>query len=391
MYAELLDRAGQPKPRSIALIDLARQQERLRNGLEAAISRVLDHGQYIMGPEVFELERRLTEFCGARHAIACASGTDALLLALLAKGLQPGDAVIVPSFTFCATAEAVRLLGGVPIFADVLEQTFNLDPLSLKGAVLTARRLGLPLRGVISVDLFGQPCDYGPIEAIVRESGLWLICDAAQAFGATYRGRKVGTIGDIAVTSFFPAKPLGCYGDGGAVFTDDEETTEVIRSLRIHGQGRDKYDNVRVGINGRLDTLQAAILLEKLTIFPEEIEARNRVSARYDEILPATFKRPHIIDGASSVWAQYTVRTHARDDWLECLKREGVPVAVYYARPLHRQAAYRDCPTASARLVTSDQLAATVLSLPMHPYLTAEDQVRIVAGFAGLADLCRSG
>jgi dTDP-4-amino-4,6-dideoxygalactose transaminase len=391
MYAESLSQAAQPNRGAIGFIDLSQQQLRLRDRIEAAISRVLDHGQYIMGPEVFELERRLAKFCGARHAITCASGTDALLLALLAKGLRPGDAVVVPSFTFCATAEAVRLLGGVPIFADVLEQTFNLDPLSLKAAVVAARRLGLSLRGVISVDLFGQPCDYDQLEAIVRESGLWLICDAAQSFGATYRGRKAGTIGDIAATSFFPAKPLGCYGDGGAVFTDDGETAEIIRSLRVHGQGRDKYDNVRVGINGRLDTLQAAILLEKLAIFSEEIEARNRVAARYHEILPALLKRPHVIDEASSVWAQYTVRTEGRDGWLECLKREGVPAAVYYARPLHRQAAYRDCPIASARLAVSDQLPATVLSLPMHPYLTTQDQVRVAAGFTGFGNLGRSG
>jgi UDP-2-acetamido-2-deoxy-ribo-hexuluronate aminotransferase len=384
MYAELLDRARKPKPSSIAFIDLARQQERIRDRLDAAIRRVLDHGQYIMGPEVLELERSLGEFCGARHVIACASGTDALLLGLLAKGMRRGDAVIVPSFTFCATAEAVSLLGGVPIFADVFEETFNLDPTSLKAAVLAARRLGLPLRGVISVDLFGQPCDYDSIEAIVRENALWLICDAAQAFGATYRGRKVGTIGDVSLTSFFPAKPLGCYGDGGAVFTDDDEVAEVIRSLRVHGQGQDKYDSVRVGINGRLDTLQAAILLEKLAIFSEEIEARNLVSVRYNEILPAAITRPHVIDRTSSVWAQYTVRVHARHERLECLKRQGVPAAVYYARPLHQQPAYRNYPTASARLVMSEQLAATVLSLPMHPYLAPEDQVRIAAGFGGL-------
>ena len=391
MYAESLNRVAQPSQGAIGFIDLSQQQSRLRGRLEAAIGRVLDHGQYIMGPEVFDLERRLAEFCGARHAISCASGTDALLLALLAKGLRPGDAVIVPSFTFCATAEAVQLLGGIPIFADVLEHTFNLDPHSLEAAVTVARRLDLSLRGVISVDLFGQPCDYDRIEAIVRESGLWLICDAAQSFGATYRGRKVGTIGDIAATSFFPAKPLGCYGDGGAVFTDDEETAEIIRSLRIHGQGRDKYDNVRVGLNGRLDTLQAAILLEKLTIFSEEIEARNRVAARYGEILPALLKRPQVLRESSSVWAQYTVRTEARDGWLESLKRSGVPAAVYYARPLHRQAAYRDCPTAGVPLVVSDRLAATVLSLPMHPYLTTQDQLRIATGFAGLGNRGRSG
>ncbi len=265
----------------IAFIDLGRQQQRIRSSLDAAIARVLDRGEYIMGPEVAELEGRLAEFSGARHAITCANGTDALMLALMAKGLSAGDAVIMPSFTFCATAEPVCLLGGVPIFADVLEDTFNLDPLSLEAALRTAHRLGLPVRGVISVDLFGQPCDYDAVERFARENDLWLICDAAQAFGATYRGRKVGTIGDVTTTSFFPAKPLGCYGDGGAVFTNDSETAEVIRSLRVHGKGKDKYDNVRVGMNGRLDTLQAAILLEKLAIFVDEIDARNSVAARY--------------------------------------------------------------------------------------------------------------
>ncbi len=363
----------------IAFIDLSRQQERIRHGLDAAIGRVLDHGQYIMGPEVGELERRLGDFCGARHVITCANGTDALLLALIAKDLRAGDAVIMPSFTFCATAEPVSLLGGVPIFADVLGDTFNLDPESLKAAVVTARRLGLPLRGVISVDLFGQPCDYDAIEAVVRENSLWLICDAAQAFGATYRRRKVGTIGNITTTSFFPAKPLGCYGDGGAVFTDEDETAAIIRSLRIHGQGKDKYDNVRVGINGRLDTIQAAILLEKLAIFADEIEARDRAAARYDELLPSGIKRPVVIDDATSVWAQYTVQTDDRDDWLTRLKRLGVPAAIYYARPLHRQPAYERHPRADATLPATDRLVSAVLSLPMHPYLTVEDQARIAA------------
>jgi dTDP-4-amino-4,6-dideoxygalactose transaminase len=364
----------------IAFIDLSRQQERIRGALDAAIRRVLDHGQYIMGPEVEELERRLANFCGARNAIACANGTDALLLALIAKDLRAGDAVIMPSFTFCATAEPVSLLGGVPIFADVLEDTFNLDPDSVKAAVSTARRLGLPLRGVISVDLFGQPCDYDAIEEIVRENSLWLICDAAQAFGATYRDRKVGTIGNITTTSFFPAKPLGCYGDGGAVFTDDDEAAAIIRSLRVHGQGDDKYDNVRVGINGRLDTIQAAILLEKLVIFADEIEARARIAARYDELLPAGLKRPVISGNATSVWAQYTLQMDGRDDVLTQLKRRGVPAAIYYARPLHRQPAYKRHPRAQAGLPVSERLAAAVLSLPMHPYLTLDEQLRIAAG-----------
>jgi len=373
----------------IAFIDLSRQQDRIRHGLDAAIGRVLDHGQYVMGPEVGELERRLGDFCGARHVITCANGTDALLLALIAKDLRAGDAVIVPSFTFCATAEPVSLLGGVPIFADVLGDTCNLDNESLKAAVLTARRLGLPLRGVISVDLFGQPCDYDAIEAVVRENSLWLICDAAQAFGATYRRRKVGTIGNITTTSFFPAKPLGCYGDGGAVFTDEDETAAIIRSLRVHGQGKDKYDNVRVGINGRLDTIQAAILLEKLAIFADEIEARNRVAARYHELLPSNVKRPVVIDNATSVWAQYTVQMDARDDWLTRLKRLAVPAAIYYARPLHRQPAYERYPRAGASLPATDRLVSAVLSLPMHPYLTVEDQARIAAGL-GSNELLKS-
>lgn len=364
---------------SIAFIDLSRQQKQIRHKLDAAIGRVLNHGQYIMGPEVGQLERSLGEFCGARHVIACANGTDALLLALIAKDLRAGDAVIMPSFTFCATAEPVSLLGGVPLFADVIEDTFNLDPESLKAAVLTARRLELPLRGVISVDLFGQPCDYDAIEAIVRENSLWLICDAAQAFGATYDRRKVGTIGNITTTSFFPAKPLGCYGDGGAVFTNEDETAAIIRSLRVHGQGKDKYDNVRVGINGRLDTIQAAILLEKLAIFADEVEARGRVAARYDEVLPSGVKRPVVIDQATSVWAQYTVRMDARDAWLTRLKRLGLPAAIYYARPLHRQPAYERYPRAETSLPATDRLVSSVLSLPMHPYLAVKDQARIAA------------
>lgn len=366
--------------RPIALVDLASQQARIRDRLDSAIARVLDHGQYIMGPEIAELERQLAKFCGAKHAICCASGTDALILALMAKGLRRDDAVIVPSFTFCATAEAVCLLGGIPIFVDVHEDTFNLDPRGIGSAVLTARRLGLRLRGVIAVDLFGQPCDYVSIEQLARENDLWLVCDAAQSFGAVFRGRKVGVMGDLTATSFFPAKPLGCYGDGGAVFTGDDQLAEIMRSLRVHGQGGDKYDNVRIGINGRLDTLQAAVLLEKLAIFPDEIAARNRVAQRYDKLLPANFKRPVLAEGTSSVWAQYTVRTSERDGWLKRLKSQGVPAMVYYQRPLHRQAAYEHFPVAGDRLAATARLAETVLSLPMHPYLSADDQSRIAAG-----------
>jgi dTDP-4-amino-4,6-dideoxygalactose transaminase len=368
----------------IPFVDLAKQQARLRPALDAAVARVFDHGQYIMGPEIAELERRLATFCEARHAISCASGTDALLLALMATGLRPGEAVIVPSFTFSATAEAVCLLGGIPLFADVLEETYNLDPRSLGSAILTAGELGLPLRGVITVDLFGQPCEYDAIEAITKENGLWLICDAAQSFGATYRVRRVGAIGDITTTSFFPAKPLGAYGDGGAIFTDNDEFASTIRSLRVHGQGKDKYDNVRIGINGRLDTLQAAILLEKLTIFEEEIAAREVVAARYAEMLPESCRRPLLASGAGSVWALYTVRTAGRNEVLRRLADQHVGAMIYYRCPVHEQPAYRDYPRTRTGLPVTTRLAASVLSLPMHPYLTAEEQFRIAAIVAAL-------
>ncbi len=366
-----------PMRRTIDFIDLARQQQRIRPQLDAALARVLDHGVYIMGPEVGELERRLSAFCGSRHSISCANGTDALVLALMAKGLKPGEAVIVPSFTFCATAEAVCMLGGIPIFADVTEDTYNLDPQSLKDGVTLARAQGLPLAGVITVDIFGQPCDYDAITPIVRENGLWLICDAAQSFGAVYRGRPVGVHGDITTTSFFPAKPLGCYGDGGAVFTDDDETAALLKSLRVHGQGADKYDNVRIGMNGRLDTLQAAILMEKLAIFPEELTLRAQVADRYDSLLPADMARPALLPGCTSAWAQYTLRSGARDALLEQLKQQGIPAVVYYARPLHRQKAYARYPAVGGGLPVTDRLVETVLSLPMHPYLAEEDQMYI--------------
>lgn len=367
--------------RRIEFIDLARQRDRIRERIDSAIARVLDRAQFVLGPEVAALEQRLASFCGARHAVGCASGTDALILALLAKGLRSGEAVIVPSFSFCATAEAVCLLGGVPVFADVLEDTYNIDPRSLEEAVRTARRQGMTVRGVITVDLFGQPCDYDLIEPIVRENGLWLIVDAAQSFGASYRGRKVGTIGAIVATSFFPAKPLGCYGDGGAVFTDDDELAKALRSLRVHGSGDHKYDNVRIGINGRLDTLQAAVLLEKLAIFPDEIAARNRVARLYEELLPRDILRPEVVSGVQSVWAQYTVRTRERDAWSARLKAAGIPTAVYYPRPLHRQPAYREFPTVATGLPVSETLAETVLSLPMHPYLSDDDLAMIAAAF----------
>ncbi len=366
----------------IEFIDLGAQRRRLGRPLDEAILRVVDHGRYIMGPEVAAFEKELAAFCGARHVLSCANGTDALGLALMALGVKSGQAVLAPSFTFAATAEVVAWHGAVPVFVDVLEDTFNIDPRSFEAGIATARRLGLEPVGVIPVDLFGLPAGYDEILEIAQANKLWVLCDAAQSFGADYRGSKVGAIGDMSTTSFFPAKPLGCYGDGGAVFTDDDNAIEVLRSLRVHGQGSDKYDNVRIGMNARLDTIQAAVLSQKLKIFADEIAARNRVAARYAELLGDIVKVPQIPAGLTSVWAQYTVRLPAgrdRDLVAARLKSAGVPTAVYYAKPLHRQTAYRHYPAAGNGLPVSDRLAGEVLSLPMHPYLDDRTQDRIAA------------
>jgi dTDP-4-amino-4,6-dideoxygalactose transaminase len=366
---------------TIEFIDLGAQRRRLGRGLDEAILRVVDHGRYIMGPEVATLEKELAAFCGAKHVLTCANGTDALGLALMAKNLKPGQAVVVPSFTFAATAEVVAWFDAVPIFVDVLEDTFNMDPASLEAGIATAKRLGLEPVGIIPVDLFGLAADYDEILAIAAAHRLWVICDAAQSFGAVYKGRKVGTIGDITTASFFPAKPLGCYGDGGAIFTDDDDIAAVLRSLRVHGQGSDKYDNVRIGMNARLDTIQAAVLSQKLSIFANEIEARNQVAMRYGERLQHLVNAPGLPAGQTSVWAQYTVRVPRacdRDTAAIQLKQTGVPTAVYYAKGLHHQTAYRDYPIAGNGLPVTDRLTGEVLSLPMHPYLDEITQDRIV-------------
>ena len=364
----------------IPFIDLGAQRRRLGQSVDDAILKVVNHGAYVMGPEIAALEAQLSAFCGARHALSCANGTDALGLILMAKGVKAGDAVLCPSFTFAATGEVVAWMGATPVFVDILDDTFNLDPASLENAVVTARRLGLNPVGLISVDLFGLPADYDAIEPICAREGLWLLSDAAQSFGATYKGRKVGTVGMATATSFFPAKPLGCYGDGGALFTDDDDLADVMRSLRVHGQGTDKYDNVRIGINGRLDTIQAAILIEKLKIFPDEIAARDRVARRYNELLRPMAIVPEVPRDLTSVWAQYTLRIRGfdRDAFQSDLKAAGIPTAVYYPKPLHRQTAYKSYPVAGNGLPVSERLAEEVVSLPMHPYLTEEVQDRIV-------------
>jgi dTDP-4-amino-4,6-dideoxygalactose transaminase len=365
----------------IPFIDVAAQRRRLGPAIDAAVARVLAHCQFINGPEVRALEAELAAFCGARNAIACSSGTDALLLVLMAWGIGPGDAVICPDFTFCATAEVVALCGATPVMADVDADTFNLAPESVERAVATARRLGLKPRAVIPVDLFGLPADHDAIATIAAAHGLKVLDDAAQAFGANYKGRKLGTLAHATATSFFPAKPLGCYGDGGAIFTDDDELAVLLRSLRVHGEGTDKYDAARIGITGRLDTIQAAILLEKLKIFPQEIAARNTAAQRYAAGLAGVAIVPRGGNESTSVWAQYTIRLAPgrRDSLAGALKAKGVPTAIYYAKPLHRQAAYRGFPVVDGGAPVSERLAEEVISLPMHAYLEDSVQDRIIA------------
>ncbi len=371
----------------VQFIDLQAQRAHMGAALEDAILKVVRSGQYILGPEVATLEAQLAAFCGAKHALTVANGTDALALALMAFGVKPRHAVLVPSFTFAATGEVVVWLGATPIFVDCLPDTFNMDPASLEAGIATAKQLGLEPVGVIPVDLFGLPADYDAIEPICAAHDLWILADTAQGFGGVYKGRKTGSIGRIASTSFFPAKPLGCYGDGGAIFFEDDALREVLVSLRVHGQGVDKYDNVRIGMNGRMDTIQAAVLIEKLKLFPGEIEARNRIAQRYSDALEKICIVPRVPAGLTSVWAQYTIRIDGgrRDMVAAKLKEAGIPTAIYYVKPMHRQTAYARFPLAGNGLPVSDRLAGEVLSLPMHPYLSQADQDRVVAAlFAAL-------
>jgi dTDP-4-amino-4,6-dideoxygalactose transaminase len=365
---------------AIPFIDLAAQRRRLGPAVDTAVARVLNDCQFILGPEVRAFEADLAAFCGVKHAVTCASGTDALVLALRARGIGPGDAVICPSFTFCATAEVAALVGATPIFVDVDEATFNIDANAIAGAVATAKGLGLMPKAVIPVDLFGLPADHAAIAPAAEAEGLFILDDAAQGFGATYNNRRLGSFGHATATSFFPAKPLGCYGDGGAVMTDSHELADVMRSLRMHGHGSDKYDNVRIGLASRLDTIQAAILIEKLKIFPDEIEARNRVARRYNDGLAGVVAVPAVPAGSISVWAQYTIRIASgrRDALAASLKADGIPTAIYYPIPLHRQQAYKHYPVAPGGVAVSDRLAGEVISLPMHAYLDAATQDRII-------------
>lgn len=364
----------------IAFIDLQAQRRRLGAPLEAAIRAAVEGGQWILGPQVAQFEKDIAQWAGVKHAIACANGTDALLLVLRAWGIGPGDAVFVPAFTFAASGEVVALAGAVPVFVDVLPDTFNMDPVSLEAAIAMVRKEGaLTPKAVMPVDLFGQPADYRSLSPIARREGLKLLCDTAQGFGGVMDGKRAGAIGDAAATSFFPAKPLGCYGDGGACFTNDDDLKDRLLSLRMHGQGRDRYEHVAIGLNSRLDTIQAAILIEKLKIFEDEIEKRNAVARRYSDAFAGSnrIKTPPVIEGAVSTWAQYTLQVADRNNFQSKLKSAGIPTMVYYPVPLSRQPAYAHFPAVPTPV--SEALSGQVVSLPMHPYLDEPTQDRVIA------------
>ena len=371
-----------------AFIDLAAQRRQMGDRVGKAIIDVLESGQYVLGPQVTEIERQLAAFTGAKHCISCANGTDALLLALMAERIGPGDAVFVPAFTFVATAEVAVLQGATPVFVDVRRDTFNMDPESLDAAIGEAKQRGLKPRAIIAVDLFGQPADYVRIHEVAAAHGLVVIDDAAQSFGATLDGKKVGTLAAYSATSFYPSKPLGAYGDGGAIFTDDDAKAELLLSLRNHGKGPSQKETEEIGLNSRLDSFQAAVLLEKLKLFPTEIEARQASAKRYDAKLAAVAKVPELMAGVSSVWAQYTIVTDRRDELAKACREAGVPTAIHYTSGLHQLAPYRDYPTAPVGVPQSEWLADRVISLPMHGYLSEEGQDLVIDT---VLDALRSG
>ncbi|MDY7036193.1 MAG: DegT/DnrJ/EryC1/StrS family aminotransferase [Thermodesulfobacteriota bacterium] len=382
----------------IPFIDLGAQQKKIYDRIEIRIREVLSHGQYIMGHEVGELEDKLRKYAEIKHVFACSSGTDALLMPLMAYGIGKGDAVFTTPFTFIATAEVIALLGATPVFVDIDSRTFNIDPAKLKLAVKAVKEndpsiYPLPRdlnpqpttpssqllpKGIIAVDLFGLPADYERINAIAEDQRLFVLEDAAQSFGGSYHGKKAGSLADVAATSFFPAKPLGCYGDGGAVLTNNDDLAAEIESIRVHGKGKDKYDNTRIGINGRLDTIQAAILLEKLAIFPDEIEERNRIAKRYSIGLEESVQVPYVPSGSISVWAQYSIVSDACEEIRQSLQKADIPTAVYYPRPLHLQGAFSGLGYRPGDFPIAEETSQKIFSLPMHPYLKDEHVERII-------------
>ena len=361
-------------------IDLASQQNRIRTEIEHNMETVLNHGQYIMGPEVTELEAALCERIGIRHAVTCGSGTDALLLALMGLHLKPGQGVIVPSFTFTASAEVMPLLGAIPVFAEIDEETFTLSPSRLQDALQSAKDAHIEVVGIMVVGLFGQPAQMDEINAFANTNGFWVLDDAAQSFGTEYRGRKTGSLTSVTCTSFFPAKPLGCYGDGGALFTDNDEIADIARSSRIHGQGVNKYQCDRLGMTARLDTMQAAVLLAKLNIFDDELRQRESIAHHYHKLLNDWVETPVCRSDVTSSWAIYTLnlpKSVDRKNMQESLSKNGIPTAIYYPIPMHLQKPYEHFPRAKFGLEVSERLAQTVLSIPMHPYLSEDAQQTI--------------
>jgi len=362
----------------VPFVDLAAQYRRLKPQIDAGIQRVLDHGRFIMGPEVVELESALSAFAGCRHAVSCASGTDALVMALMAQGVGPGHAVFLPSFTFPASTEVILIVGATPVFVEVDPRSFNLDPDHLREKVDSTRRAGLlEPKAIIPVDLFGLPADHGEIAELADQEDLFVIADAAQSFGARIGEARVGTHAPVTTTSFFPAKPLGCFGDGGAIFTDDDTRADVLRSIRVHGKGTGKYDIVRIGVNGRLDTLQAAILLPKLAVFEEELQAREALANHYDSRLAGAVTTPLREAGKSSAWAQYSILVDDRDRVTQRLADAGIPSAVYYPLPMHMQPAYAPHGDGEGSLPVSEALCQRIMSLPMHPYMEEATADRI--------------
>jgi len=360
-------------------IDLYAQQARLKTEIDAGIADVLASGRYIMGPQVKEFEANLAKFGDADVALGCANGTDALILPMMGWKIPRGSAVFCPSFTYCATAEIIAIMGAVPVFVDIDRETYNMDPESLKAAIKGAKDEGLELFGVIAVDLFGQSANYEAIAPIAKANKLKLIADSAQGFGTTLNGKHPLSWCDVATTSFFPAKPLGCYGDGGAVLTNDAELAKAMDSVRIHGKGSDKYDNVRVGLNSRLDTIQAAILLPKLAVFADEIEKRNAVAARYiDGLKGAATRVPVIMDGVVSTWAQFTIEVPDPFAFADTMKAANIPTARYYPKPVHMQTAYEMFPVGAGGMANTMDCIDHIISLPMHPYLSETDQDKVI-------------
>ena len=374
---------------TIPFIDLGAQRKRIGANIDARVQEVLQAGRYINGPEVKALETALGDFGQVPYVVGCASGTDALYMVLLAKNIGPGDAIFVPAYTFISTAEVVALTGATPVFVDVDYETFNISVESLKAAIQMVKAEGaLTPKGIIPVDLFGLPADYAALMPVAQAEDLWVMCDSAQAFGATTDGTPTVAQGDVATTSFFPAKPLGGYGDGGAIFTHDEGLYKELLSVRVHGQGANKYDNVRLGVTGRIDTIQAAILLEKLKIYPDEIEARQRVAQRYTEGLQDCVTTPAVPKGARSVWAQYTLKTPCRDAIIQHLKGQDIPTMVYYNKPLTQQLAYTHYPVAPGGVPVAEGLCHEVVSLPMHPYLLPDVQDKIIGAVRAAVENC---